>query len=148
MTLVHLYPSRAFESTVSEINRVFDQFFGEGRKPEQQNLDFTWAPRVDVAETDNDFILTMEVPGISKKDFHIYVEDNSLVIEGERHRPELKEGEDQLIHAERWYGKFHRRFKIGADIQADKISAAYRDGLLSVRLPKAEKVKPKTIAIK
>lgn len=148
MTLVHLYPATAFDETVSELNRAFNKIFAGAGGPEAQNPDYTWAPRVDVSENENEIVLVMEVPGISKKDFHIVLEDSSLVIEGERRRPELKDGEEQPIRSERWYGKFYRRFKIGKGVKTDGITASYENGELKVVLPKVEKVKPKAITIK
>jgi HSP20 family protein len=127
----------------SEVNRLFDNFFG---RPGGSGAGRSWAPAVDLYETTDDLVLTMEVPGVRDKDVTVSITGDLLTIKGER-RVEQDVKEQQLLHVERAYGKFERLVQLPIPVQADKVKATYRDGVLEVRLPKTEEIKPKEIKV-
>lgn len=108
--------------------------------------DAVWAPRVDVHEADGEVILDVELPGIDRKDVKVGVKDGLLTISGER-KFERKASENGYLSVERRYGRFERSFGLGDTVDAEKISAAYADGVLTLTVPKAGKAKPREIAI-
>ncbi len=105
-----------------------------------------WAPRVDIRETDDALLVQAELPGIEKKDIHLEVKDGILTLSGER-RYEKDVKEENVHRVERAYGKFFRSFSLPTNVDADKVNAAMKNGVLEVRLPKRESAKPKAIAI-
>jgi HSP20 family protein len=127
----------------TEVNRLFDNFFG---RPTSSSAARPWAPAVDLYETEDDLVLTLELPGVRDKDVTVSITGDLLSIKGER-RFEHDVKEQQLLHVERAYGKFERLVQLPIPVQADKVKASYRDGVLEVKLPKAEEVKPKEIKV-
>jgi HSP20 family protein len=129
-----------------EINRMFDSLW-HGDYPESADaLRSTWSPSVDLVERDNDYLVKVEVPGIRKDDVKITVQDNVLTIRGEKNQG--KEAKDSHYHQiERSYGSFQRSFALPTGFISNKIDATYKDGILSVVLPKAEEAKPKEIEV-
>lgn len=146
MTLVKFTPMRDLLVTQNRLNRVFDNFFGE-RTPDVHQEFGTWSPEVDVEETRDAIVLKADLPGLSKKDLHISVEDNRLTIRGERKSEHSDDGRN-FHRVERTYGAFCRTFSLPATVLSDKVEAVYRDGVLEVTVPKAEAVKPREIEIK
>jgi HSP20 family protein len=108
--------------------------------------DAVWAPRVDVHETDNEVLLDVELPGIDKSDVKVEVKDGVLTISGER-KLERKVKEEGYRSVERRYGKFERSFGLGETVNAEKITASYKNGIMTITLPKVEKVKPREITV-
>jgi HSP20 family protein len=126
-----------------EVNRLFDNFFGRtGSTPGA----CTWMPPVDMHATKDDLVLSIELPGISEKDVSVSITGDLLTIKGER-RFENQVKEQDLLHVERSFGKFERVIQLPMAVQADRVKATYRDGVLEVKLPKAEELKPKEIKI-
>jgi HSP20 family protein len=111
-----------------------------------RNSEVAWAPRVDVNDTEKEIIVDVELPGIDKKDVKVEVKDNTLVISGER-KSEKKTEETNCCVSERHYGKFERSFALSDEITTDKIAAQYKNGVLTLTLPKTEKVLPKEITV-
>ena len=110
------------------------------------DTDVTWSPRTDINETDRDIVIDVEVPGMKKEDITVEVKNNTLTISGERTQ-EKKSDDAECCRVERHYGKFERTFGLPDTIKADKVAAAYKDGVLTVTLPKSEKAVPKQIAV-
>lgn len=102
-----------------------------------------WIPAVDISETDAEYIVRVELPGIEKKDVKVSVSGDVLWIQGER-RQEKEEETERHHRVERAYGSFLRTFALPDDVQDEKLSAEFRNGVLHVRLPKAETPKPMT----
>jgi len=96
--------------------------------------------------TKDDLVLTLELPGVSEKDVSVSITGDLHTIKGER-RFENQIEEQDLLHVERAYGKFERLVQLPMAVQADRVKATYRDGVLEIRLPKAEELKPKEIKI-
>lgn len=122
-----------------------DRFFTRWPSVER-DTEYTWSPRVDVHETDKDILIDVEVPGIEKKDIKVEVKNNNLTISGES-KTERKTEEAQCFRVERRYGKFERTFGLPDTIQTDKVTAAYKNGILNLTLPKTEKAIPKEVQI-
>ncbi|MBP1691000.1 MAG: Heat shock protein Hsp20 [Bacteroidetes bacterium] len=152
MTLMRWTPSRDLPALPSEvlgiqreINRMFDSFF---RGPEEDGLQTTsWNPLVDVTENDHSYLLNVELPGVSRNDVKIVVQDNQLTIRGEKKQE--KESKNSNYHrVERSYGSFQRTFTLPTTVRAEKIEANYNDGVLTITVPKAEEAKAKEIEVK
>jgi len=105
-----------------------------------------WSPRVDVEETDEAVVLHADLPGIDKSNLKVELENNTLTIRGER-KYEKEKKSDNHYRSERAFGTFQRTFSLSDRIKADAIKADYKDGVLTVKLPKAEEVKAKEIQI-
>ncbi len=106
-----------------------------------------WAPAVDVMETDDEFQIRAELPGVEKKDVKLSVENGVLLISG--HREQEKEEKGKRYHKiERAYGNFARSFTVPETVDAEKVTAEFKNGVLTVRLPKSEKARPKSIEVK
>lgn len=146
MAFIRLYPATDVDTVAADIDRAFNRFFGVERNGNSETEGVAWHPRVDIRESKDDFVLTVELPGINKDDIHIHYEDDTLRVEGERKR-EVSDNGAEYLRSERVYGKFSREFKVNTPLQSDKIEAEFKNGLLSLRLPKAEEAKPKQIKI-
>jgi len=103
-------------------------------------------PAVDVAEDDERYVVTAEVPGAKAEDVHVEVQDNVLSIRGEK-RSERKEEGERRRYVERRFGSFARSFSLPANADADRVKASFQDGVLTVEIPKAEESKPRVISI-
>jgi len=147
MAIVRFQPFRDLMATQREFDRffreVFPSAFGE---PEGELSTRPWAPAVDILENDNNIVVKAELPGVDPKDVEVRVEDNTLYLKGER-KFEKETKEENYHRIERSYGSFARSFALPNSIDADKVAAEYKDGLLTLTLPKHEAAKPKTIRI-
>ncbi len=124
--------------------RSLDQFFGD--EPSRRSARDGWVPAIDVRETDESFVFTAELPGLSKNDVSITLEDNVLSLVGER-KFDQEESKNEFRRIERSYGHFTRSFTLPNEVDHDKVEARYGDGLLTVTVPKTEKSKPRKIQI-
>ena len=141
MTIMRWSPWAELESMNHRLSNVLDDSgFSTGTETGH------WAPSVDIRETDDALLLQAELPGIEKKDVQLEVKDGVLTISGER-RYEKDVKEKNVHRVERAYGKFTRSFSLPTNVDADKVDASMKNGVLEVRLPKCESAKPKTIAI-
>ena len=135
-----------FREIQSEMNRLFDGFFGRPTAVATGTGSRLWMPAVDMYETKDDLVLNFELPGVREKDVSLSITGDLLTVKGERQfQHELKD--DNYHHVERAYGKFERAVQLPMPVQADHVKATYRDGVLEVKLPKAEEVKSKEIKI-
>jgi len=126
-----------------------ERFFREAFSPvsgEGEVSTRTWAPPVDIYENGDSLVLKAELPGINPDDVEIRVEDNTLYLKGER-KFEKEVNEQNYHRVERSYGTFTRTFSLPNSIDADKVAANYKDGVLTLTMPKKEEAKPKTIKI-
>ncbi len=149
MTLIRWNPMKDLATEIfdlqREINRIFDRFF-HGFEDEEVRL-VSWSPRVDISETDDEYIVRAEVPGVSKDDIKITIKDNILVISGEK-KQEKETKKENYHRIERVYGSFARSFSLPGTVKVDKVEAKFKDGVLTIKLPKVEEAKPKEIEIK
>jgi HSP20 family protein len=105
-----------------------------------------WNPSVDIFENDSDIVVKVEAPGMNAKDFDLRIENNVLMVKGER-TFEKETKEENYHRVEREYGSFSRSFALPTAVKEDKVTAEYKDGILKIVLPKKEEVKPKSIKI-
>jgi HSP20 family protein len=138
-----LDPSRDLSDIQTQMNRLFDNFLGQ---PTTSPVERVWAPAADMYETKNEVVISAELPGMNEKDIHLSITGDLLTIQGERQWPE---GVQDASHyrRERWFGKFERTFSLPMPVEIGQVKATYRDGVLTVKLPKAEEIKPKEIKI-
>ena len=138
-------------TAVSDLRREMDRIFND-LIPFSWRFDDTepeiglWAPKADMVETDNEYRVDVDLPGLTKKDIQINYHDNVLTIEGER-KEEKKEKKEGYLRNERYFGSFKRSFMLPAAITDNKIKATFKEGVLHVNIPKAEKSKRKTVTI-
>jgi HSP20 family protein len=141
-------PTRDLTGIREEMNRLFDDFFTGWPRLERRGglLEGEWAPSVDVAETDEDVVVTAELPGVKQEDVDISIINDVLTLKGEK--KEEKEVKKENYHRiERSYGGFQRSVSLPTGVQADKAKAKYKDGVLRITIPKVEEAKPKQIKI-
>ena len=125
--------------------RFFEPFFGRFNFADDEMRSGSWAPPVDVAEEPEKILVRVEVPGMNERDLKIHYEDGLLTISGER---EFEQKDSRNYHRiERSYGSFARTFSLPRNVDANKISASYKHGVLEIEIPKPEEAKPKQIAI-
>lgn len=117
-----------------------------GRNWEAPLSTTAWNPSVDIFENDNEVVIKAELPGMNAKDIEVKLENNVLVLRGER-RFEKEAKEENYHRVEREYGTFSRSFSLPVAVDADKVTAEYKDGILRIVLPKKEEIKPKPIKI-
>jgi HSP20 family protein len=128
------------------INRVFDSTLTHPEQKEEETVTGAWAPPVDIYETGDHLILKAELPGINQKELDLRIENNTLRLKGERKLSnEVKR--EQYHRMERPYGPFTRSFTLPSFVDAEKISAEYKDGILTIIMPKREETRPKQISI-
>ena len=127
-----------------EINRLFESPLAEFGRASQWLS--SWTPALDVYEDKENFIVKAELPGMKKEDIEVSLHDGALSISGER-KSEEKHEDSEVYRAERFFGRFQRAVVLPAPVAADKIRAQYKDGILTVTLPKPEEAKPKKIDV-
>jgi HSP20 family protein len=141
-TVVRWDPFRELTSLRNEMNRLFARTGGEGAASGS-----VWTPAVDVFDRQDEIVLNVELPGLTAEDIDIEVDDNVLTIRGERTFDETVE-EGRYYRVERQYGQFSRSLTLPQNgVKADAIAATFDNGVLEVRVPKAEEVKPRKIAV-
>ena len=126
---------------------VFDRFFNTFELPSLFGEEHIIEPDFDVAETEKDYVITGEIPGMDVKDIHITLTNGVLTVKGEK-KEEKEEKEKNFHRIERHYGSFHRSFRVPDGIKTDALDARYKDGILTLTLPKAEVSKVKKIEVK
>lgn len=130
-----------------EMDRIFDEMapFSWWQDEGEDGLNL-WAPNTDMTETENEYVINVDLPGIPKEDVNISFQDNRLVISGER-RKEGKEEKENFLRRERYFGSFIRTFTLPNAVKDDGIKAKYHEGVLTVTVPKSEKSKVKNVQI-
>lgn len=139
-----LAPWRELNELHNRISRLFDEAFGSSLLGEGA----AWVPAADVMESADSIVVTCELPGMSADDVEIHLENNVLTIQGEKKEVRAEEDKDRRYHLwERTYGAFHRSFTLPRTVDADKISAEFANGVLTVTLPKTAEAKGRRIQI-
>ena len=136
-----------FRDIQSEVNRLFDNFLGRPTASVSGTSGRVWMPVVDMYETNDDLILNFELPGVPEKDISLSITGDVLTVKGERQFGHQVDGDNYYVHTERVYGRFERSIRLSVPVQAGRVRATYRDGVLEVSLPKADEVRPKEIKI-
>lgn len=128
--------------------RLFDELLGERWVPWTPATTMgRWTPALDLHENDNAYVVTVELPGAKREDIHVEVHENVLTIRGEK-RSERESSSEKRHYVERCYGSFSRAFTLPAGADTDRIQATFKDGVLTVEIPKTEQKKPKQVDIK
>ena len=136
-----------------EMDRMMEDFFGRRMRPWSPErwlrgaVEAITAPAVDVYEEKDDIVVKAELPGMEKSDIEVNLADSRLTLKGEKKKEEKIE-EENYFRSERSYGAFVRSVQLPAEVQADKVKAAFKNGILEVRLPKTEEAKRKEIKVK
>ena len=141
MALVRWDPVRELAGMeVDRLNRMFADFYGDA-------FTRTWFPPVDIYETDeHEVVIKAELPEMKREDINLTFENNVLTLRGER-KAEHEAKRDNVHRVERTYGAFSRSFTLPNTVDPARISAAYKDGVLTIRLPQREDAKPKQISV-
>lgn len=146
MNLVKWDPFRELEEVSSRLNRIF------GRPAEREEIDrellkgADWTPPADISETESAYLIRADLPGVSKNDVKVSVQDGMLSIQGERRRNEEEKGR-KFHRVECSYGSFARSFRMPADTDESSVKAEFKEGVLSITLSKSEKARPKAVSI-
>ena len=146
MAIVRWDPFRDVATLQDRINRIFNESFGRTRDLDEEVGPYDWSPPVDIYETGDGIVLKVELPGINKDDVSVEVKDNVLTLKGERLLdPEIKD--EHYYRKERSFGKFNRTFSLQETIKPDLIKASFKDGVLTVEIPRPEEEKPKQVTV-
>lgn len=141
-------PWRDFEELENRLATAFGRFPARTNGEKEEALTpAEWAPLVDISEDDKEYVVKTELPEVKKEDVKVTVEDGVLSIAGER-KFEKEEKGRKYHRIERAYGSFQRSFTLPEGADGTKVNAEFKDGVLTVRLPKSEKAKPKTVEVK
>jgi HSP20 family protein len=138
------HPSRALTDIQMQMNRLVDDWLGQPSPASV--MERVWAPPVDLYETKDEMVATVELPGLNEKDIRVSITGDLLTIQGERQWGD-EAREAGHYRQERWLGKFERTLSLPFPVESGQVKAAYRNGVLTVKLPKAEGTKPKEIKI-
>jgi HSP20 family protein len=144
MALVRWEPIRELDSLQTDMNRLFDRFFGApaGNGTAARR----WIPAMDLTETDDSLLLRADLPGVSEDDVEIEVKDGVLTISGERKNEHEEKGEG-FHRVERSFGRFSRALNLPDGIDAEQVEAKFDNGVLEVRIPKPEETQPTRVQI-
>lgn len=144
MNIIKYDPFRDLRSLQDEMNRLFSSNFP--RISGQEEMSTGWSPSVDIYESENKLVLEAELPGMKREDFELSIENNVITLRGER-RFEKKDEGDNYHRVERAYGSFTRSFNLPRTVSTEDIKAEFKNGVLSVALPKKEEAKARRIEI-
>ncbi|HEY7479963.1 MAG TPA: Hsp20/alpha crystallin family protein [Gemmatimonadales bacterium] len=135
--------------TLRRLNNVLDEAFGNWpfQQDESGAITSAWQPAVDVFEDKDSVRIVAELPGVKPEDVKLSLENNVLIIRGEK-KQEAEERTERVHRYERSYGSFERAFVLPSTVDGDKVSAEYGDGVLRVTVPKAEKARPREIPVR
>jgi HSP20 family protein len=142
-TLTQFHPFRSAATIQDQINRLFNEAFD--RSSDEASLT-PWAPAVDIYETEQELVVKADLPDIKPEELDIRVENNILTIRGER-KFEKQVNENNYLRVERSYGAFSRSFSLANTVNTEAIKAAYKNGVLTLSIPKREEAKPKQIKV-
>ncbi|MCA1961062.1 MAG: Hsp20/alpha crystallin family protein [Desulfomonile sp.] len=142
----HITPGSALTEFRKEMDDLFNSFFGEIAPPMERFFGAGFAPDFDISESDKEVIVKGDLPGVNPSDVEISLTGNTLTIRGEKKEEKEERGEN-VYRMERRYGGFSRVFTLPCDVQEDKVEAGYKNGVLTVKLPKTESSMRKTIRI-
>ena len=143
-TITRWEPFGGLSTLHDQVNRLFNEtrFRGQG----EESALTTWAPPVDIYETPNELVVKADLPDLQEKDIDVCVENNLLTIRGER-KFEKSVSEENYLRVERSYGSFSRSFSLPNAVNTESIHAEYKNGVLTVNLPKREESKPRQVKV-
>jgi HSP20 family protein len=142
-TIARFQPVRGISTLQDQFNRLFSETF---HNQAEESAVTAWAPAVDIYETANELVVKADLPDVNEKDIDVRVENNLLTIRGER-KLEKSVSEESYLRIERTYGAFSRSFSLPNTVSAEAIGAEYKNGTLTVTLPKREESKPRQVKV-
>jgi HSP20 family protein len=142
--IIRWEPFHGTSTLQEQMNHLFEEAFVRGLG--DQSALTAWAPAVDIYETEHELVVKADLPDVNEKDLDVRVENNVLTIRGEREF-EKRVPEDNYLRVERSYGSFSRSFSLASTVNTDAIKADYRNGVLTLQIPKREEAKPKQIKL-
>jgi HSP20 family protein len=145
-TLVRWDPARELDSLQSDVNRLFDGFFGRRDLSSGGQSQRRWVPAMDLVETDDYLVLRADLPGVGRDDIQIEAKDGVLTVAGER-RAEHEDKQEGYHRVERSFGRFSRSLELPRGVSPDGVQASFDRGVLEVRIPKPEERKPTRIEV-
>jgi HSP20 family protein len=140
-------PFRTLARMREDMDRLTSGWSG-GITPETTFAGGVWAPPVNIAETDDSYSITADLPGLSKDDIKVTYQNGVLTIQGERKEEKEENNKKNWHRMERVYGMFERSFRLPMPVKAEQVQAEFKDGVLKLTVPKAEEAKPKQIEVK
>ena len=144
MTIVRWNPLNDMATNQERLSRILDGFYG---RPQEDLTRSAWVPAVDIySNGQHELVLKAELPDMKEEEIDVTVEDNTLTLRGER-KLDAEVTEDQFHRIERSYGSFARTFSLPPTVDAGKVNAQYKAGVLTIRLPLREEAKPKQIKV-
>jgi HSP20 family protein len=146
MALIRWEPARELGTIQSEMNRLFNSFFDTPTSAAGNGALRRWVPATDLVETEGEFVLRADLPGLSESDVNIELEDSVLTISGER-KAEHEENGEGYYRVERSYGSFRRSLTLPDGVDPEAVKATFERGVLEVHVPKPEQRKPRKVAI-
>lgn len=146
MRTTHWDPSRDMYLLQDRMNKLFEESLARGRATDETSSGGAWSPPVDVYETEDRIVLKADLPGVDQRDIDLRIEDNVLVIRGERKFPK-EENQEDFLRIERYYGSFQRVFRLPSTVDQGGVKASHQDGVLEVTIPKNEGVRSKSIKV-
>jgi HSP20 family protein len=144
MALIKWEPLREIEDMFDRYTRAMGLSFNRGQ---QLVTTGDWSPRVDISETDNEFMVKAEIPEVNKEDVKVSVDNGVLTIQGERKQEKEEKGK-KFHRVERYYGSFARSFTLPDNVDETKVKATFKDGMLTLQIPKTAETKSKAIEVK
>ena len=141
-----LTPFTDLETLQREMNRLFDFSLSRPGYDDTSLLGGQWAPLVDIYDSKDNLVVKADLPGLSKDDIQVAIQENILTISGEK-KQELNVSENEYLRTERFYGSFHRAITLPTEVDRTKVQANFKDGVLELILPKKEEAKPQQIKI-
>ncbi len=143
-TIARWEPFRGLSTLHDQVNRIFNETVLRGQGEDSALT--TWSPAVDIYETENELVVKADLPDVAEKDIDVRVENNLLTIRGER-KFGKSVSEDNYLRVERSYGTFSRSFSLPNTVNAEAIHAEYKNGVLTVTMPKREESKPRQVKV-
>jgi len=149
MAITRWRPANDLMTMWNDFDRLFNRLTRsndiEGVDSELSNVS-TWSPVIDITEREKDYVLSAEVPGLSKDDVSISLKDNVLTLKGEK-KLEYEENKENRFYRERSFGTFQRMIRLDSDIDSEKVNADYENGVLTIILPKTKETMHKEIPV-
>lgn len=146
MSMVKWDPFSNMTTLQDRINRLFDDAFPRKAQDDEDMTAYSWRPLVDIYETESGAVLKVDLPGMDKSDVSVEIKENVLTIRGER-QPDAPVEDDRYYRRERSSGKFQRSFAMRSMIAPDQIKASFRNGVLTIEIPKPMPQKPKQVTV-
>jgi HSP20 family protein len=140
-------PFKELDDMSQRLNRMFGRPLARSEAGRDTMTTIDWAPSVDISETDNEYVIKAEIPEVKKEDVKVTVEDGQLTIQGERKQEKEEKGK-RYHRIERAYGSFMRSFDVPDNVDESKAKAEFKEGMLTLTLPKSEKAKPRALEVK